>query len=352
MARTSSSSPNRCRASASTSRRWSSSGRIGSASSRPSWPSALARRPPRSSTGMPRPSSRRSRSSATRYPRSSPKSTAPPSDAAARDLLKARLDDLLNDAKLIDDSELVAQAEGGAGGARGRRHRCAGGRRHGDRRERRRGIGTGTGHLGRDAAPARDRRDGSRRRAPRHLPDGSRRRPRRHRGLPSRARGESRRPRGAAHGAPPVPHAEGQRADGRIDRARRARVRRREDPQPPARGGAHGDAGGARDDGCRRVRIPAVDRAAEGHRSRRRRPGEAPRGDSRGRSRTAFRGRTRRAAKPASARRRRRTGPRNPRPTQCQSPRSTSPPRPSASSTCPSWAARTPNRCRRDGLGR
>ncbi len=56
-----------------------------------------------------------------------------PADAAARDLLKARLDDLLNDAKLIDDSELVAQAEGGAGGAQGRRHRCAGGRRHGDR---------------------------------------------------------------------------------------------------------------------------------------------------------------------------------------------------------------------------
>ena len=35
-----------------------------------------------------------------------------PADAAARDLLKARLDDLLNDAKLIDDGELVAQAEG------------------------------------------------------------------------------------------------------------------------------------------------------------------------------------------------------------------------------------------------
>jgi chemosensory pili system protein ChpA (sensor histidine kinase/response regulator) len=34
-----------------------------------------------------------------------------PADAAARDVLKARLDDLLNDAKLIDDTELVAQAQ-------------------------------------------------------------------------------------------------------------------------------------------------------------------------------------------------------------------------------------------------
>jgi chemosensory pili system protein ChpA (sensor histidine kinase/response regulator) len=34
-----------------------------------------------------------------------------PADAAARDLLKARLSELVNDAKLIDDDELVAQAE-------------------------------------------------------------------------------------------------------------------------------------------------------------------------------------------------------------------------------------------------
>jgi chemosensory pili system protein ChpA (sensor histidine kinase/response regulator) len=34
-----------------------------------------------------------------------------PADAAAREALKSRLNDLLNDAKLIDDSELVAQAE-------------------------------------------------------------------------------------------------------------------------------------------------------------------------------------------------------------------------------------------------
>jgi len=34
-----------------------------------------------------------------------------PADAAARGVLKARLGDLLNDAKLIDDSELVAQAQ-------------------------------------------------------------------------------------------------------------------------------------------------------------------------------------------------------------------------------------------------
>jgi chemosensory pili system protein ChpA (sensor histidine kinase/response regulator) len=57
-----------------------------------------------------------------------------PADAAARGALKAELGDLLNDAKLIDDSELVAQASRRSR-ARGGRHRGARSRRHRDRRE-------------------------------------------------------------------------------------------------------------------------------------------------------------------------------------------------------------------------
>ena len=48
------------------------------------------------------------------------------------------------------------------------------------------------------------------------------------------------------YGAPAVPHAQGQRPDGRPDRARRVRVRRREDPQPAARRGSRRYAGDAR----------------------------------------------------------------------------------------------------------
>ena len=53
------------------------------------------------------------------------------------------------------------------------------------------------------------------------------------------------RSRGAAHGAPRLPHAQGQRTHGRADRAWRARVRGRESTQPPPRGRLAGHAGGA-----------------------------------------------------------------------------------------------------------
>ncbi len=100
---------------------------------------------------------------------------------------------------------------------------------------------------------------------------------------------QSRRSRSPAHRAPPVPYAEGQRPHGRPDRARRDRLRRREDAQPAARGGAPGDPGRARAHRCRGACLPRLGGRAAGAGPRP--PGSAcpARGDSRDRGGAAAR---------------------------------------------------------------
>ena len=147
---------------------------------------------------------------------------------------------LRDDAELIGDADLVGAGRRGAQGARRRRH---GEPHRGRRRDRghaarrrprsptkRSGCSTVDAH-GLDAelldiylTEAGEVLDSD----PRAARDALEQQPRR--------------PRGAAHGPPRLPHAEGLRPHGRPDRARRVRVRRREDPQPAARGRAAGDA--------------------------------------------------------------------------------------------------------------
>ena len=96
----------------------------------------------------------------------------------------------MNDAKLIDDGELVAAGTGRAGRARRGRDRGAHGGGDGDCRQRRRRAGAGARDLGGDAAAARDRGQRARRRIPRHLPHRGRRGARHGRRQPRRAGSE------------------------------------------------------------------------------------------------------------------------------------------------------------------
>ena len=116
-------------------------------------------------------SRRRSRSSAPRCRASSTEVHRAPADAAARAALKSKLTDLRNDAELIGDAELVAQAtsalaEFETGGTAALAATVTAIAETCRARAR---------DLGGDAAAARDRRDRARCRAPRDLPHRGRR---------------------------------------------------------------------------------------------------------------------------------------------------------------------------------
>ena len=187
-----------------------------------------------------------------------------PTDAAARAELTARLNELVDDATLIDDDELVAQAQAAlaeldSGGTVALEAAVTAIAESGTT-----GRGARSDDLGGDAAAACGRRHGAGRRTAGDLPHRGRRGPRCSCGKSRGARAEPERSRCAANVASAVSHAEGQRSDGRPHRVRRRRLGGREDPQSPARGGARGHADGACDDRDRRSEFPAVGRCAQG----------------------------------------------------------------------------------------
>ncbi len=165
----------------------------------------------------------------------------------------------------------AGRGRGGAGGRRGGRAR--------------------TGDLGGDEAAARDRGQRARRRIPRHLPDRGRRGARHGGRAPAAAGRGPRRARRAAHGPARLPHAEGQRPDGGLDRARRARVHRRADPEPAAGGRASGHAGRAGRDRRRGAELPRVGRRAAAARAGAAGRARDARGDRRARGGAAARSR-------------------------------------------------------------
>ena len=193
-----------------------------------------------------------------------------PADPAARAVLTARLKDLVDDATLIDDSELVVQAQDALAELEALAAVDTGGTVALEAAvtaiaESGAAVATPRSRVvGGDAAAARDRRQPARRRAAGDLPHrghrGARRGPRESGG----ARAQPRRSRGIAFGSPPVPHDQGQRPDGRLGRARRARLRRREDSQSPARGGIRRHARDAGAPRRRRGELPALGRCAAG----------------------------------------------------------------------------------------